>query len=627
MKLKDKYFSVFHSGLLFAALLLLSFKLAAPTLADNILSSLLVILLPGFAYYLLLGIILKLFLKTSGKLIPLIAGGLMGVLMFVLTGSDLLISLFILLSGAVTFILSRHKALIWTAPGAVLLYIVIAQGSLKQKDPPQILIIGLDSMTPSIMDSLVKEGELPHIGALIQSGSWGSLQSERPMMSPILWTIIGSGYGRDKLGVDGFFNIGTQVQVPRLWDMLQQAGWTVGIFRWLITWPPQNVNGFMVPDFLARDEASYPAGYADINILRDIVKSRGGNTFLTYSQTCWRICQAGLRGSTILKLTYEACRLNFQLKDNKIAYRFSRLVEIEISADIFLNLMRKCQPRFAAFYDNGIDVMGHRMWKYHDPSGFSISQEESAKYGSYLCDMYRYSDDVVGRIMGELGDDINIVIVSDHGMQKAVGADKLITWIKTDNLFNDLGLRDRVYSQSPTIYQFVNPIGAEDAETFTHLISQNLRRFQFTDGSNPFSLRQSEAGDYYITADSYQSGSNGLLLDGEAVDIDRYIYEAFSLSGDHSLYGAVIFKGDNIEAGGVIEGATIHDITPTILHWMGLAVAENMDGRTLEQIFINPQQVRYIVQYDLPDYIGESGFKVIIDEKVKQKLRDMGYVK
>lgn len=627
--MKIDRFRTFRTGLLYSALTLISFKLVTPSLPDNFLSAIILFILPILTLYYFVGLVIRLFVKGLGRLIPLITGSLLAIMFFIITGFDYRISLLLLLSGVIAFVLFNKKILPWAAAGAVIFYCILAvPGKLRENERPKFLIVGLDSLTPSIVDSLAKRGDIPNLKRLMQDGTWGSLQSEKPLISPILWNIIGSGYNRDKLGIGGFFNISGQLQVPRIWDMFQQERWSVGVFRWPITWPPQNVNGFMVPDILARDESSCPPGYGDINALRDIVKSGSNNILLSLTRTGWKMCQAGMRGSTLLKIARQAVNQNFKLKDKKVAYRFGRCAELEIAADIFLNLMHRNHPQFAAFYDNSIDIIGHRMWKYHNPAGFSVSPAEIEKYGSHLCDMYRYSDEVLGRILAELGKDINIIVVSDHGMQKADRTESQITWVKTDILLEDLGLSDEVYSQSLNVFQFLYPVKSQNSGAFVKLVEDNFKRLKFANGERLFSLAQSEAMDYYIENHSQDGKDSQLLLDDKPVDLNRYIFKAFNLSGKHALMGTVIFRGENIKGGNIIENAAIYDITPTILHWAGLPVAEDMDGRILTNVFINANKIEYVNQYDLPENTMEAGTSdAILDETVKERLKALGYVK
>jgi predicted AlkP superfamily phosphohydrolase/phosphomutase/tetratricopeptide (TPR) repeat protein len=70
----------------------------------------------------------------------------------------------------------------------------------------------------------------------------------------------------------------------------------------------------------------------------------------------------------------------------------------------------------------------------------------------------------------------------------------------------------------------------------------------------------------------------------------------------HRQFGIVCMCGDHIKQDERIYGATLLDITPTILTLFGLPVGEDMDGRVLVQAFEQPPQITRI-----PSWETESG--------------------
>ena len=70
----------------------------------------------------------------------------------------------------------------------------------------------------------------------------------------------------------------------------------------------------------------------------------------------------------------------------------------------------------------------------------------------------------------------------------------------------------------------------------------------------------------------------------------------------HRQFGVVCMKGNNIKQDERIYGATLLDVTPTILTLFGLPVGEDMDGRVLVQAFGNPPQITRI-----PSWEAEAG--------------------
>jgi predicted AlkP superfamily phosphohydrolase/phosphomutase/Flp pilus assembly protein TadD len=73
----------------------------------------------------------------------------------------------------------------------------------------------------------------------------------------------------------------------------------------------------------------------------------------------------------------------------------------------------------------------------------------------------------------------------------------------------------------------------------------------------------------------------------------------------HRPFGVVCMKGANIKQDERIYGATLLDVTPTILTLFGLPVGEDMDGRVLVQAFEKPPQITRIPSWE--NEVGECG--------------------
>jgi tetratricopeptide (TPR) repeat protein len=71
---------------------------------------------------------------------------------------------------------------------------------------------------------------------------------------------------------------------------------------------------------------------------------------------------------------------------------------------------------------------------------------------------------------------------------------------------------------------------------------------------------------------------------------------------DHETYGIFLAAGPHIRRGEGIQDASVLDITPTLLHYLGFAVARDMDGKVLEQLFDpsfrEDHPIRYVDTYE-----------------------------
>ena len=101
-----------------------------------------------------------------------------------------------------------------------------------------------------------------------------------------------------------------------------------------------------------------------------------------------------------------------------------------------------------------------------------------------------------------------------------------------------------------------------------------------------------------------------VVLSGHGIEplpFARRMVESFKgnthLSGYHQQGpdGLALFYGQGIEAGAKIQGASVVDITPTLLYLLGLPLGQDMDGRlltdVLEDSLVRNQPVAFISSY------------------------------
>lgn len=100
---------------------------------------------------------------------------------------------------------------------------------------------------------------------------------------------------------------------------------------------------------------------------------------------------------------------------------------------------------------------------------------------------------------------------------------------------------------------------------------------------------------------------------------------------EHSDYGIIVMKGEDIKKDDIIFGASLLDITPTLLHLYGLPVAEDMDGKVLLQAFENTEEIKTIKSWEnIKGNDGSHPKNLEVDvEDAKEELRqliELGYV-
>ncbi len=100
---------------------------------------------------------------------------------------------------------------------------------------------------------------------------------------------------------------------------------------------------------------------------------------------------------------------------------------------------------------------------------------------------------------------------------------------------------------------------------------------------------------------------------------------------EHRDFGIFVAAGPGIKKKEKIFGASLLDITPTILNFLDLPIGKDMDGRVLEDVFENPNPIKYIESWDeVEGDFGEHNEKVesdpLSEQQAIEQLIELGYI-
>lgn len=323
---------------------------------------------------------------------------------------------------------------------AVLCVSGACRGQEKRLDLEQItrpaLLIGIDGLEWATVSRLVDAGRLPTFRSLIERGTPGELEVTKPTLSPILWTSIATGVDSRKHGIRGFvkgkqatrdasgqastLNTSNDRRVKAFWNILSDAGRRVHTIGWWLTYPVEEIDGVMV---------------AQVNTVTPAMRRTG--------QGIWKgSLVEGLAGQ-IHPPTREADLLALVPRVDAAAPGLMRAIFGDFPPDRFagaakmlaesewafradslyhriaLDVLRNDRPFDAvAVYFGGADVVGHRFWRHAYPKlyRFAPGSEEQAAYGKVVDDYYGYLDGVLASLLDAAPPDVNVLVVSDHGM-------------------------------------------------------------------------------------------------------------------------------------------------------------------------------------------------------------------
>jgi predicted AlkP superfamily phosphohydrolase/phosphomutase len=153
-------------------------------------------------------------------------------------------------------------------------------GPMQQLQHPvagRVVILGMDGMSPDILEPLLRDGKLPHFAALAKQGAYRRLATTNPPQSPVAWTGFATGQNPGKHGLYDFIRrdpktyqltLSTSnmeggkftrvVKNRRFWEYAGDLGVESAIINCPITFPPEQIKGRMlagmgVPDILGTE--------------------------------------------------------------------------------------------------------------------------------------------------------------------------------------------------------------------------------------------------------------------------------------------------------------------------------------------------------------------------------------
>jgi tetratricopeptide (TPR) repeat protein len=298
-------------------------------------------------------------------------------------------------------------------------------GACGRPEGGRVLVLAIDGLDPATIDLLLSEGELPHFAQLRLNGAYAPLRSQKPLLSPIVWTTVATGRNPEVHGISHFVAedpaTGETLPVTRqmrsvkaVWNILSDAGRQVAVVGWWGTWPPEPVNGAIVSDHTAY-HFLFDAG------LREDLK---GDEI--YPEALAEEISPLLRRPTDIGPNELARFVNvdpaeladtFSFEDELSHLRWG-LAAAESYRDIGLYLWRQRHPDVALVYfevtDSAAHLFGH-LFRNEDLAGELAAQRQ--RYGATVEEVYRLADEILGEYLAVIDSDTTLIVLSDHGFR------------------------------------------------------------------------------------------------------------------------------------------------------------------------------------------------------------------
>ena len=496
---------------------------------------------------------------------------------------------------------------------------------------PQLLMLCVDGGTWDVVDPLIAASRMPTIARLKREGTSAVLMSTDPSFSRVVWTTIASGVSESTHGIHTFYDTADHLQAKRIWEIYEESGHSVGLFRYWVTWPPRVKNGFVIPDILARDSSAIPPRYEFVNRLRAEMKSGHAMQARALFDIGIQYLRAGLRMHTCLEIAREmlAARSRGTTADIHIA---TRRAEIRLNADVYSHLLRETNPEFTCFYDNGVDQMSHFYWQYHEPSKFAeIDPDEQERYGSVVNDYYVLHDRVMGELLAHVDTSTTVVVLSDHGFAAETTGAHAWFFPRGVTIVADMNIDSEYFTTAMASRTFVHSIH-RDPDAQRKALDTALARFN--------ALTVHETGvpifhawideDSYVqidVSDSLRTLDGHVQTPGGLVPLQTW-FDKREYAGAHHPRGMIVARGDAFRRAWAGKTAELVDVAPTILFATGFPLSRQFEGEVMWDwildSFRNRNEVAWVDSYGQPDTLMRD---IQVDQSTLEKLRSLGYVR
>jgi predicted AlkP superfamily phosphohydrolase/phosphomutase len=555
-------------------------------------------------------------------------------------------------------------------------------------EKPRAFVVGIDGGSPRLIEAWAAEGKLPAFARIMRDGVFGPLESVPNMRSAAAWTTFATGTNPGKHGIYEFYEYAPDRETVRflkggdregvtLWGLLSAAGRRVGVINVPMTYPAEEVNGFLIAGLDAPGRGS--RGFAHPPGLMDDLEQRFGEYIL----------EPGLTGHIAAGNTDAAVRALWEELDQKA--KLSNHLAARERWDLFVTVFRS------------LDAVQHCFWKHMDPEHPFHDPEEGRRYGSVILEAYQRVDHYLGELLESMGDDTTLFVISDHGFgDRHPATSQLNRWLEAEGFLayrppgllsrllggvyravvrgTPRGTKERLARYLPFLRNLVQyqlsfsridwrqtvaygdalyptlwinrrpegPLGTDPTGEKSREVVEKLRErlagCRDAVSGKPVVWKVFERSEIYQGPHTHKApdllvrwredqrihGLAGVREDrGEGARIPGE--DPHVTSGDHRVHGILFARGPSIRRGARVEETRLVDIAPTVLHAMGEPVPRDMDGRVLtevfEESFLRAHEVRLSDNGggSLPQ--GPEGSYTGADEEViAERLRGLGYL-
>ncbi len=343
----------------------------------------------------------------------------------------------------------------------------------------RVLVLGLDGLDWDLVSPWVDTGRMPNLRRLMRAGTWGTMETLVPTLSPLIWTTAATGVAPDRHGILDFVEkeptrgillpiTGRNRKVPAVWNLASALGRTVGVVGWWATWPAEKVRGVMVSDRLY---------YTLTQGISEAVFRQDPPEMVFPGERTEEIAE--LRDRAVEETDWRAVRYFMDVPEQRFANAVAENLGMEDPVDGFRRILASTRtylgaglelaagkPDLLMVYLEGTDTIGHLLAPYMPPPTLDVDPAQAATYVRAVAKYFEIVDRWIGRFLEHYPLSENaVLVVSDHGFKWDEGRPRGLSgtagptaplWHETDAVFVVAGAgiarRGRVAASEASVY-------------------------------------------------------------------------------------------------------------------------------------------------------------------------------
>ncbi len=255
----------------------------------------------------------------------------------------------------------------------------------NHKKGKKVFVLGLDGVPFTFMDRIIKEGKMPVFKSLLDKGEFKRMNSVLPTISSVAWSSFMTGKDAAGHNIYGFVDreanpfklfipTSRKMKASTIWHELSEMGKRSIVMNVPVTYPPDKINGIIVSGFLATNinKAAYP---------QEIVEELKALDYIIDADT-------------------------WIARDSKDKFMDELYHVLERRFKTMFKFIKEKEWDYFQCHIMETDRINHFYW---------TDMEENNEYAEPFYKFYKKIDEYIKQLLEILDDEIELIILSDHG--------------------------------------------------------------------------------------------------------------------------------------------------------------------------------------------------------------------